>query len=421
MNFLLRGYSLLPALSEYCFFYGHRFFCESINSLLFRGNYYKLTRSTHWKAPLSGDSVLSEKKTIEEIRISIDELDDRILDLLNQRASMVIAIGGLKKGEHREFYVPSREREIFERLMGKNPGPFPNEALKSVFREIISASLALEEPMKVAFFGPKATFTHIAAMQQFGLSAELIPQKSIPAVFEEVEKGKAQYGVVPVENSTEGMVSHTLDMFMESDLKIISEVLLEVHHYLLSRTGRLEDIKKVYSHPQPIAQCREWLADNLPNVPVVDVASTAVAAQIVSEDYAAAAIASELASSLYGLKVVRERIEDQVNNFTRFLVIGRKFAEKSVDDKTSLMFSVKDEPGILHRMLEPFAKRGINLTKIESRPLKKKAWEYIFFLDLNGHVSDPDVADAIHDLRDCCQFVKVLGSYPKTSREKTEP
>jgi len=364
---------------------------------------------------------LSEKKTIEEIRISIDELDDRILDLLNQRASMVIAIGGLKKGERREFYVPSREREIYERLMGKNPGPFPNEALKSVFREIISASLALEEPMKVAFFGPKATFTHIAAMQQFGLSAELIPQKSIPAVFEEVEKGKAQYGVVPVENSTEGMVSHTLDMFMESDLKIISEVLLEVHHYLLSRTGRLEDIKKVYSHPQPIAQCREWLADNLPNVPVVDVASTAVAAQIVSEDYTAAAIASELASSLYGLKVVRERIEDQVNNFTRFLVIGRKFAEKSVDDKTSLMFSVKDEPGILHRMLEPFAKRGINLTKIESRPLKKKAWEYIFFLDLNGHVSDPDVTDAIHDLRDCCQFVKILGSYPKTSREKSEP
>jgi len=258
-------------------------------------------------------------------------------------------------------------------------------------------------------------------MQQFGLSAELIPQKSIPAVFEEVEKGKAQYGVVPVENSTEGMVSHTLDMFMESDLKIISEVLLEVHHYLLSRTGRLEALKKVYSHPQPIAQCREWLADNLPNVPVVDVASTAVAAQIVSEDYTAAAIASELASSLYGLKVVRERIEDQVNNFTRFLVIGRKFAEKSVDDKTSLMFSVKDEPGILHRMLEPFAKRGINLTKIESRPLKKKAWEYIFFLDLNGHVSDPDVAAAIHDLRDCCQFVKVLGSYPKTSREKSEP
>ncbi len=362
---------------------------------------------------------MSEKKTIEEIRRAIDELDESLLDLLNQRASMVIAIGGLKKGESREFYVPSREREIYERLMAKNTGPFPNEALKSVFREIISASLSLEEPMKVAFFGPKATFTHIAAMQQFGLSAELIPRKSIPAVFEEVEKGMARYGVVPVENSTEGMVSHTLDMFMDSDLKIISEVLLEVHHYLLSRTGRMEDIKKVYSHPQPIAQCREWLSENLPNIPVVDVASTAVAAQIVGEDYTAAAIASELASSVYGLKVVRERIEDQVNNFTRFLVIAKNYTEKSGDDKTSLLFSVKDEPGILHKMLAPFARRGINLNKIESRPLKKKAWEYIFFLDLNGHISDAPVEEAIRELRDCCQFVKILGSYPNPSREKS--
>ncbi len=186
-----------------------------------------------------------------------------------------------------------------------------------------------------------------------------------------------------------------------------------MHHDLLSRTGRLEDIKKVYSHPQPIAQCREWLAENLPNVPVVDVASTAVAAQIVSEDYTAAAIASELAATMYDLKIVRERIEDQVNNFTRFLVIGKKMAEMSGDDKTSLMFSVKDEVGILYRMLEPFAKRGINLSKIESRPLKKKAWEYIFFLDLAGHIADPVVSEAVQELKQCCQFVKVLGSYPR--------
>jgi chorismate mutase/prephenate dehydratase len=228
-----------------------------------------------------------------------------------------------------------------------------------------------------------------------------------------VGKGRAKYGVVPVENSTEGMVSHTLDMFMESDLKINAEVLLEIHHYLLSRTGRVEDIKKVYSHPQPIAQCRDWLAENLPNIPVVDVASTAVAAQIVSEDYTAAAIASELSASMYDLKIVRERIEDQVNNFTRFLVIGKKLTEMSGDDKTSLMFSVKDEVGILYRMLEPFAKRGINLSKIESRPLKKKAWEYIFFLDLMGHIADPVIAEAVQELKQCCQFVKVLGSYPR--------
>jgi chorismate mutase/prephenate dehydratase len=357
---------------------------------------------------------LAKEKTLQNLRRTIDEIDEKILDLLNQRASLVIEVGHVKNAEKRDFHVPSREREIYERLTAKNRGPFPNEGLKSVFREIISASLALEAPMKVAFFGPKATFTHMAAMQHFGLSAELVPQKSIPAVFEEVEKGRAQYGVVPVENSTEGMVSHTLDMFMESDLKINAEVLLEIHHYLLSRTGRLEDVKKVYSHPQPIAQCRGWLADNLPNVPVVDVASTAVASQIAAEDYSAAAIASEQAATLYDLKVVQARIEDQVNNFTRFLVIGKKVPEKGGDDKTSLMFSVKDEVGILYRMLEPFSKRGINLSKIESRPLKRKAWEYIFFLDLAGHISDPTVADAVKELKDCCQFVKILGSYPRT-------
>jgi len=350
---------------------------------------------------------------LKDLRDEIDALDDRIMECLNRRAALVIEVGRLKSAKKGEFHVPSREREIYDRLTANNRGPFPNEGLRSVFREIISASLALEAPMKVAFFGPKATFTHLAAMQQFGLSAEQVPQKSIPAVFEEVGKGRAQYGVVPVENSTEGMVSHTLDMFMESDLKINAEVLLEIHHYLLSRTGRLEDIRKVYSHLQPIAQCREWLAENLPNIPVVDVASTAVAAQIVSEDYTAAAIASELAASMYDLKIVRERIEDQVNNFTRFLVIGKKLAESSGDDKTSLMFSVKDEVGILYRMLEPFAKRGINLSKIESRPLKKKAWEYIFFLDLMGHIADSVIAEAVQELKQCCQFVKVLGSYPR--------
>lgn len=356
---------------------------------------------------------MQKKKTLADLRKEIDALDDQMLELLNERAARVIEVGRLKAGAKSDFHVPSREREIYERLIAQNRGPFPSQALKGVFREIISASLALEAPMKVAFFGPKGTFTHMAAMQQFGLSAELGPQKSIPAVFEEVEKDRALYGVVPVENSTEGMVSHTLDMFMESELKVNAEVLLEIHHYLLSRTGRMEDIKKVCSHSQPIAQCRNWLAENLPNVPVVDVASTAVAAQIVSEDYTAAAIASELAASMYDLQVVRERIEDQVNNYTRFLIIGKKMAEKSGDDKTSLMFSVKDEVGILYNMLEPFAKRGINLSKIESRPLKKKAWEYIFFLDLFGHISDPFIAEAVQELKGCCQFVKVLGSYPR--------
>ncbi|BDV44117.1 prephenate dehydratase [Geotalea uraniireducens] len=352
-------------------------------------------------------------KTLADLRRDIDAIDDQILDLLNRRARCVIEVGRLKTGEKRDFHVPNREREIYERLTGANPGPFPNEAVRSVFREVISASLSLESPMKVAFLGPKATFSHLATLQQFGLSAELVPLKSISAVFEEVEKGRAYYGVVPVENSTEGVVSHTLDMFMDSELKINAEILLEVHHDLLSRTGRVEDIKKIYSHPQPIAQCRNWLEEHFPGVPLVDVASTAVAAQIAGEDYTAAAIASELAATMYDLKVVRKRIEDQVNNFTRFLVIGKKMAERCGDDKTSLMFLIKDEPGILYRMLEPFAKRGVSLSKIESRPLKKKAWEYIFFLDLAGHVSEPAVAEAVQELKGYCQFVKILGSYPR--------
>jgi len=363
--------------------------------------------------PPAGEIPVDDLKSLEVLRQDINAVDDRILELLNRRAGLVIEVGRLKTRENRDFHVPNREREIYERLAAVNPGPFPTEALRSVFREIISASLSLESPMKVAFLGPKATFSHLAAMQHFGLSAELVPQKAIPAVFEDVEKGRALYGVVPVENSTEGVISHTLDMFMESDLQINAEVLLEVSHFLLSRTGRIEDVKKIYSHPQPLAQCRRWLADNLPNVPLVDVASTTLAAQIVSEDYSAAAIASQYAASLYDLKVVRERIEDQVNNVTRFLVIGSKVAEKCGNDKTSLMFSVKDEPGILYRMLAPFAQRGINLSKIESRPNKTKAWEYVFFLDLVGHIADAPVAEAVEELKGFCQFVKILGSYPR--------
>jgi chorismate mutase/prephenate dehydratase len=352
-------------------------------------------------------------KNLGELRRQIDAIDDKILELLNRRAGVVIEVGKAKAGQSKEFYVPGRERAIYERLTAANPGPFPAEAVRRVFREIISASLSLEQPLKVAFFGPQGTFTHAAAMKQFGFSAQLVPQKSIPAVFDEVARGRANYGVVPVENSTEGIVSHTLDMFMESDLKINAEVLLEISHYLLSRTGRFEDIRKVVSHPQPLAQCRKWLEANLPDTPLVDVGSTAVAAQMAADDESAAAIASEMAASLYGLNIVKERIEDNPNNFTRFLVIGRKNPDPSGADKTSILFSVKDEPGILYRMLEPFSKAGINLTKIESRPMKKKAWEYIFFLDMEGHVAEEKVHAAIEELRGCCQFLKILGSFPK--------
>ena len=349
---------------------------------------------------------------LKKLRNQIDQIDDQILDLLNNRARVVLEVGKTKAGESREFYVPSRERAIFERLQGANLGPFPNESVCRVFREIISASLSLELPMKVAFLGPQSTFTHVAAMEQFGLSAQLVPQKSIPAVFEEVERGRAHYGVVPVENSTEGVVNHTLDMFISSELQVIAEILLEISHDLLSKTGKLEQIGKVVSHPQALAQCRRWLDENLPDTPQMDLSSTAAAAQMAAEDDSVAAVASQAAARQYGLQVVKAKIEDNSNNFTRFLVIGRKTPEPSGRDKTSIMFSVRDEPGILYRMLEPFSKRDINLVKIESRPMKQKAWEYIFFLDLVGHVDDELITAAIEELRVHCHFLKILGSYP---------
>jgi len=355
---------------------------------------------------------MTQGLNLQELRERIDGIDDRILDLLNARATVVLDVGKAKAGESREFYVPSRERAIFERLQARNGGPFPNESLCRVFREIISASLSLELPMKVAFLGPQSTFTHVAAMEQFGLSAQLVAQKSIPSVFEEVERGRAHYGVVPVENSTEGVVNHTLDMFIGSDLKVIAEILLEISHDLLSQTGKLEQVQKVVSHPQALAQCRHWLDENLPDTPQMDVSSTAAAAQLAAEDDSVAAIASHAAARQYGLQVAKAKIEDNSNNFTRFLVIGRNTPEASGRDKTSILFSVRDEPGILYRMLEPFSKRDINLVKIESRPMKQKAWEYIFYLDLVGHVADSKISAAIEELRGHCHFLKVLGSYP---------
>lgn len=350
---------------------------------------------------------------IDRLREEIDALDDEILALLNRRARTVIRVGEIKAQRQTEFYVPSREREIFERLDAANPGPFPGPALRNVFREILSGCLSLENPLKVAYLGPEASFTHMACKQHFGLSARYVAMKSIADVFDDVARGRSELGVVPIENSTEGVVNHTLDLFMESDLQICDEVLLEVSHHLLSRSGTLAGIKKVYSHPQAFAQCRTWLEANVPGVPVIDVASTALAAQLAAEDETAAAVASELAAQLYDLRVVKAKIEDAVANYTRFLVIGRRKAKPTGNDKTSLMFSLKDEPGILYRALRPFHDLHINLTKIESRPSRKKPWEYIFFIDLDGHLEAADVAKAVAELRRACLLVKVLGSYPK--------
>ncbi|MBI5328436.1 MAG: prephenate dehydratase [Deltaproteobacteria bacterium] len=358
-------------------------------------------------------SDLGDLKKIKNIRSKIDNIDDKLLELLNKRASLVIEVGKVKLEGKRDFYVPAREKEIYQRLIRNNTGPFPNQALRNVFREIMSASLSLEKPLHVAYLGPKATFTHQACMHFFGLSAEFIPEKDIADIFDDVERGKVDFGVVPIENTTEGVVSHTIDMFVTSDIKICGEITMEVSLSLLNRTGKIHDVKKIYSHPHAIAECKEWLRGRFPDVPLFDVSSTAMAAQTSSEDLSSAAIASEFAATLYDLQVVERKIEDHSNNFTRFLVIGKKNPDKSGDDKTSVMFAVKDMPGALYEILKPFAERGINLTKIESRPQKGKAWEYIFFVDMDGHVSDSKVSKSIKELETKCSFMKIMGSYPK--------
>ncbi|MBI5788028.1 MAG: prephenate dehydratase [Candidatus Schekmanbacteria bacterium] len=350
---------------------------------------------------------------LEQLRLEIDQTDEEIVRLLNKRAQIVLKVGKAKEKLNLGYYDPSRENAVYERLQKLNQGPFGNEALKSVFREIMSASLALEHPLKVAYFGPKATFTHLACMKRFGLSAQFIPVRGIEDVFGEVERDLAQYGVVPVENSTEGIVSHTLDMFIDSELKICGEILLPISHNLLSKSDHIAQITKIYSHRQPIAQTRRWLRDNLPDVDIIEVASTAKAAELAAEDPESAAIASDLAAQLYDLKILKQRIEDNVNNVTRFLIIAQKHACPTGKDKTSLMFAIKDKVGALHDMLQAFARYNVNLTKIESRPSKKKVWEYIFYVDTQGHIDDSEVKSALEELQSQALFVKFLGSYPQ--------
>lgn len=358
--------------------------------------------------------------SLEKLREEIDRIDAGIIELLNKRANIAIDIANIKRKANLRFYSPERERAILERITELNKGPFPNDALKVIFREIMSASLSLEEPLKVAYLGPEGTFTNLAAMRHFGSSARYIPVDSIKAVFDETESGRVNYGVVPIENSNEGVVSYTLDMFMDYDLKISAEVLLEISHNLLSKSGERKKVKKIYSHPQATAQCRIWLEASMPNIPILESTSTARAAEIASQDEDAAAIASELAARVYDLQFVERHIEDNKNNYTRFLVISKDYPSKSGKDKTSILFSVKDRPGALYDVLLPFRKSKINLTKIESRPSKRRAWEYIFFVDMEGHIEDKKVRKAVEGIKETCLYLKHLGSYPIDERTERE-
>jgi chorismate mutase/prephenate dehydratase len=349
---------------------------------------------------------------LDEWRSRINDLDEQILHLLNQRAAVALRIGELKQQKELPYYVPEREAEIIDRVLRLNPGPLPAEAIRAVWREILSASLALEHPLLVAYLGPPATFTHQAATLHFGSSARFGPRQSIAEIFDAVEKGHAEFGVVPVENSTDGSVNLTLDRLIDSNLLITGEILLEITHHVLARAPELSAIRTVCSHPQALAQCRQWLAVNLPDTAIMEASSTAAAAERAVSDPSVAAIGSELAAELYGLLILRSRIEDNPFNSTRFLVLGRRPLPPSGKDKTSILCSIKHEVGALAKFLEPFARHGLNLTKIESRPTKRRPWEYVFFVDFEGHQTNPPVQAALADVRERCLFLKILGSYP---------
>jgi chorismate mutase/prephenate dehydratase len=348
---------------------------------------------------------------IPEHRKAIDRLDLKIVKLLNERTQHVLEIGAIKLKAGEEIYAPHRELAVLQRLSRLNPGPIANESLRAIYREIMSSALSLQKTMRIAYLGPEATFTHQAAIKRFGSSLRYQPQKTITDVFNEVSKNRADCGVVPIENSTEGVVTHTLDMFVDSDLKIVSQIVLRVQHCLLSDSKK-STLKKLFAHPQALAQCRAWVQNNLPRVEIIETSSNARSAELAAKEKGSGAIAGQLASEKYGLGVLEYDIQDNAANATRFLVLGRQCSPPTGHDRTSIMLSLVDKVGALHRALAAFRRFRINMTKIESRPSKRKAWEYFFFIDCDGHFSDHKVAKAIGELEQQCSFVKVLGSYP---------
>lgn len=355
--------------------------------------------------------------TMDEIRARIDALDKQILDLLNDRAKCAQEIGHLKRESNAPFYVPEREKAVFQKLQKRNPGPLNDVAVRSIYREIISAIRDLEKPTSVAFLGPRDTFSHMAALRVFGASAEFLPLPSFADVFTEVERGRIDYGVVPMESSMGGSVSDTLDRFIASDLKIINEVLLHITQNLLANCP-LDQIKKVYSKDNALLQCRNWLRANLPGIELFEVSSTAEAARRAAQEPGVAAIASRLAAQTYNLDILVERIEDAPHNYTRFVVLGHQIVQPTGDDKTSVLISVKDKPGALYELLTPFSRANINLTRIESRPSQQKAWEYVFFIDFLGHIKDDNVQAVLDAASDHARNLKVLGSFPRATLEQ---
>lgn len=357
---------------------------------------------------------MSSDDELQRLRKKIDDLDVKIQELVSERAQCALDIGKIKSASNNTVvYRPEREASILDKVKRRNKGPIPDKALLVLFKEIMSICRSLEQKIRVAYLGPEGTYSQAAVYKQFGHAVNAIALVAIDEVFREVDSGNCEYGLVPVENSSEGVVNHTLDMFMQSSLQICGEVELRIHHHLLSKQEDMSKINKVYSHQQSFAQCREWLNANLAGLEIISTTSNGEAARLASQDKNVAAIAGEQAGMLYGLNSLVKNIEDNPNNTTRFLVIGRQSPSISGKDKTSLLLSTRNTPGALYELLKPLAECGVSMTKIESRPSRRSAWDYVFFVDVEGHQEEPKLKEALEKLRQESALFKILGSYPR--------
>lgn len=350
--------------------------------------------------------------SVSDLRKEIDRIDERIVELLNRRAELALEIGTHKAHTKSPYFTPERERAVVKRLVAASKGPLPADALRAVYREVISACRALEKPLAIAYLGPAGTFSHQAAITRFGSSAMLQACDAIPDIFAQVERGASDYGVVPVENSLAGVIPETLDTFTQSNVRVVSELFVPIVHNLATRCGDLDQVRRLYTHPQPLAQCRQWIRAHLPNAEIVEAASTVRAAEAAAAEEGAAALCPALAAEITGLPILVEHTEDNPSNRTRFLVLGYNEPEPTGRDKTSVMFSVHHRAGALFRAMAAFEKYDVNLTMIESRPAKMAVWEYVFYVDVQGHIRDDNVARALSLLKEQTLFLTVLGSYP---------
>jgi chorismate mutase/prephenate dehydratase len=363
------------------------------------------------------DKQSTESPSLDEIREHIDAIDEQIQQLISERARFAQQVG-ISKGELRsvDYYRPEREADVLRRVRQRNDGPLSDEEMLRLFREIMSACLAQQDPLKVGFLGPAGTFTQTAVFKHFGHSVRALPFHTIDEVFQEVESGAADFGVVPIENSTEGSVNNTLDMFLTSPLKIGGEIELRIEQHLLGREKGLERIQRICAHEQSLAQCRGWLREYLPQVELIGMSSNAAGARRARDEEGTAAIGPEAAADVYDLEILVSNIEDRADNATRFLVVGRELLAPSGDDRTTILVSTTDTAGgsgVLHNLLAPLAEHGVSMTRIESRPSRRKNWDYVFFIDLEGHAGEPPVAEALAELESRSSLFRVLGAYPK--------